>query len=56
MPAFSHSIHHSQKWPDRASNASNSSDLQTLRDENKQLRELVIKLSNIVIKNIVDAK
>jgi hypothetical protein len=56
MPAFSHSIYRSQNGPDRASSAPSSSDLQTLRDENKQLKEIVIQLSNIVIKNVVDAK
>jgi hypothetical protein len=56
MRAFSHSIYRSQNGPDRASSAPNSTDLQTLRDENKQLKEIVIQLSNIVIKNVVDAK
>jgi hypothetical protein len=56
MPAFSHSIHRSQNGLDRASNPPNPADVQTLREENKQLRELVVQLSNIVIKNVVDAK
>jgi hypothetical protein len=32
------------------------SDLESLREENKQLRELVIQLSKIVIRNVVDRK
>ena len=56
MPAFSHSIYRSQNGPDRASSAPNSSDLQSLRDENRQLKDIVIQLSNIVMKNVVDAK
>jgi hypothetical protein len=31
-------------------------ELTALRDENKQLRELVIQLSKLVIKNVVDHK
>jgi hypothetical protein len=56
MPAYTHSIYRFQNGPDRVSDAPNSPDVQTLREENKQLRELVIQLSNIVIKNVVDAK
>lgn len=56
MPTFSQSLYRAQKGPHRASKAPNSSDLQTLLDENRQLKELVIQLSNIVIKSVVDAK
>jgi hypothetical protein len=31
-------------------------ELEALRDENAQLRELVIQLSKLVIKNVVDRK
>jgi hypothetical protein len=31
-------------------------ELTALRDENKQLRELVIQLSKLVIRNVVDRK
>ena len=56
MPAFSHSIYRPQNAPDRVLSDSSVSDLQTLRDENKRLKELVIQLSNIVLKNVVDAR
>ena len=37
--------------PDR-----NRLDLDALREENKQLRELVVKLSEIVVRNVLDRK
>jgi hypothetical protein len=56
MPAYSNSTYRFQDALDRVSNASNSPDVQTLHEENKQLKELVIRLSNIVIKHVVEAK
>jgi hypothetical protein len=36
--------------------SSRDSEVESLREENKQLRELVIQLSKIVIRNVVDRK
>jgi hypothetical protein len=42
------------KKDDRA--ITKSDEMELLREENRQLRELVIQLSKIVIKNVVDQK
>lgn len=40
--------------PDERDNA--RAEIELLREENRQLRELVIQLSKIVIRNVVDQK
>jgi len=50
----------SYQWPNSASERSKSlsqpDELQLLREETKRLRELVVQLSKIAIKNALDAK
>ncbi len=50
----------SYQWPDNASEASKSysqlDELELLRQETKRLRELVVQLSKMAIKNAVNAK
>jgi len=50
----------SYQWPDDASERSKScsrpDELELLREETKRLRELVVQLSKMAIKNAVNAK
>jgi hypothetical protein len=50
----------SYQWPDDASESSKShsqrDELELLRQETKRLRELVVQLSKMAIKNAVNAK
>jgi hypothetical protein len=50
----------SHQWPDSVSECSKSysqsDELQLLREETKRLRELVIQLSTMAIKNAVNTK
>jgi hypothetical protein len=50
----------SHQWPDSASDCSKSysqsDELQLLREETERLRQLVIQLSKIAIKNAINAK
>jgi hypothetical protein len=50
----------SYQWPDNASETSKSysqpDELELLRQETKRLRELVVQLSKMAIKNAVNAK
>lgn len=41
---------------DTAADRSENDDLAALRDENRQLRELVIQLSKLVIRNVLEHK
>jgi hypothetical protein len=47
---------HFDKHRSRAGGRFEDEELIALRDENKQLRELVIQLSKIVIRNVLDHK
>jgi hypothetical protein len=50
----------SYEWPDAASECSKSysqsDELESLRTETQRLRELVVQLSSIAIKNAIDTK
>jgi hypothetical protein len=50
-----HSENSGSGIPSPASPDPQFSELEALREENKQLRELVIQLSKIVVKHVVDA-
>jgi hypothetical protein len=50
---LSESVHRRQN---RSTLTESDLELKALRDENKQLRELVVQLSKIILKNVIDQK